>query len=61
MSSKIRTFFLSFTVVTVLVFSAVGPTTVYADDSAPPTTPTTPTDPTGGGSDPGVTDPEPAT
>ncbi|MEO7841175.1 MAG: right-handed parallel beta-helix repeat-containing protein, partial [Anaerolineales bacterium] len=42
-------------------FSAVGPTTVYADDSAPPTTPTTPTDPTGGGSDPGVTDPEPAT
>lgn len=62
MSSKIRTFFLSFTVIAVLIFSAVGPTTVYADDGAPPNP--SPTDTTGGGSDSSdpdtdATDPQP--
>ncbi len=57
MSSKTRTFFLSLTILAVLVFSAVGPTTVLADDGAP----TTPSDTTGGGSDPNEveTDPQP--
>src|SRR5574341_1910278 len=36
MSSKVRTFLLSLTVIAVLIFSAIGPTIVYADDGAPP-------------------------
>lgn len=57
MSSKTRTFFLSLTILAILVFSAVGPSTVFADDRGP----TTPTDTTGGGSDPNEagTDPQP--
>jgi hypothetical protein len=57
MSSKTRTFFLSLTILAILVFSAFGPTAVYADDRGP----TTPTDTTGGGSDPNEveTDPQP--
>jgi hypothetical protein len=48
MTSKIRSLFLSSTIITVLLFSAVGPTTVYADDG---TTADTPTAETGGGED----------
>lgn len=43
MTSKIRSLFLSSTIIAVLLFSAVGPTTVYADDgttSDPPATDT---------------------
>ena len=40
MSSKTRTFFLSLTILAILVFSAVGPTTVYADDDDSSETPT---------------------
>ena len=58
MSSKTRTFFLSLTILAILVFSAVGPATAFADDRGGPTTPT---DTTGGGSDPNETgaDPQP--
>lgn len=57
MFSKTRTFFLSLTILAILVFSAVGPSTVFADDRGP----ATPTDTTGGGSDPNEagTDPQP--
>ena len=48
MTSKIRSLFLSSTIITVLLFSAIGPTTVYADDG---TTADTPTAETGGGKD----------
>ena len=57
MSTKVRSFFLSFTVIAVLIFSAVGTTAVYADDDAPKVT-----DESGGGTDPGTegsTDPQP--
>jgi hypothetical protein len=46
MTSKIRSLFLSSTIITVLLFSAIGPTAVYADDG---TTADTPTAETGGG------------
>ena len=46
MSSKIRTSLLSLAVIAVLLFSAIGPTIVYADDGAPPDTSTA--DTTGG-------------
>ncbi|HXQ36428.1 MAG TPA: hypothetical protein VN843_20615, partial [Anaerolineales bacterium] len=35
MHSKIRSFFLSLTIIAVLLFSAIGTTTVYADDGTP--------------------------
>ncbi|HJS18221.1 MAG TPA: hypothetical protein VJ785_05720 [Anaerolineales bacterium] len=45
MSTKLRTTFLSLAIITVLVFSAVSPLTVYADDGPPPEeTPTAVTD-----------------
>ena len=40
MTSKIRSLFLSSTIITVLLFSAIGPTTVYADDGTTADTPT---------------------
>ena len=43
MSSKVRTSLLSLTVIAVLIFSAIGPTIVYADDNKPPDTTTTDT------------------
>jgi len=43
MSSKVRTSLLSLTVIAVLIFSAIGPTIVYADDDTPPDTTTTDT------------------
>jgi parallel beta helix pectate lyase-like protein len=48
MTSKIRSLFLSSTIITVLLFSAVGTTAVYADDD---TTADTPTAETGRGED----------
>ena len=38
MFSKTRASILSLTVIAVLIFSAIGPTIVYADDDAPPDT-----------------------
>jgi len=46
MSGKTRTSLLSLAVIAVLLFSAIGPTIVYADDGAPPDTSTA--DTTGG-------------
>ena len=43
MSNKVRTSLLSLTVIAVLIFSAIGPTIVYADDDTPPDTTTTDT------------------
>ena len=40
MTSKIRSLFLSSTIIAVLLFSAIGPTTVYADDGTTTDTPT---------------------
>ena len=40
MFSKVRTSLLSLTVIAVLIFSAIGPTIVYADDGKPPETTT---------------------
>jgi Right handed beta helix region len=52
MSNTIRAFFLSLTIVAIMLFSTFGATTVYADDETPTPTPeagTTPeTNPTGG-------------
>ncbi len=56
MSGKIRSFFLSLTIITVLVFSAVGTTSVYADDDDTASdTATTETSGGGGQSDEAVT------
>ena len=41
---KKHLFSLSLTIIIVMLFSALGPTTVYADDGAPPDAPTTETD-----------------
>jgi hypothetical protein len=49
MYSKTRLFFISLTVIAVLLFSAVGPTPVYADDG---TTTGQPTDEAASGADP---------
>jgi hypothetical protein len=53
MSSKTRTSLLSLTVIAVLIFSAIGPTIVYADDSQPPDTTASQTIDSDSGSDNG--------
>src|SRR6185503_12526395 len=56
MTSKIRSLFLSSTIIAVLLFSAIGPTTVYADDGTPTETPTADASGGDGSSDEGTVD-----
>jgi len=58
MTSKIRSLFLSSTIIAVLLFSAIGPTTVYADDGTPTETPTADASGGDGSSDEGTVDVE---